>query len=138
LFINKPCRVKEQKKIDYQQIEKGQIKVFLENLNIGDNNPQRLEKTHNVLDSNSKKMFSLHFKSLILSLPDLIIPGLAILFLYVYYNYYLGGQGGLTWNDYFIAYSIQSLFLSLRKIFNLLPNTYSLRKNYQQIEDFFD
>jgi hypothetical protein len=58
--------------------------------------------------------------------------------LYVYYNFYLGGQGGLTWNDYFIACSIQNLFLSLRRIFNLLPNISSLRKNYQQIEGFFD
>jgi hypothetical protein len=96
LFTNKTCQVKEQKKIDYQQTEKDQIKIFLENLNIGDNNPQSLEKARNVLDNNSKKLFSLHFNSLILSLPNLIIPGLVVLFLYVYYNFYLGGQGGLT------------------------------------------
>lgn len=138
LFTNKPRQAKEQKKIDYRQTEKGQIKVFLENLNISDNKPQSLEKTHNMLDSNSKKMFSLHFTSLVLSLPDLIIPGLAVFFLYVFYNFYLGGQGGLAWSDYFIAFNIQSLFLAVRRMFNLLPTISSLRKNYQQIESFFD
>ena len=137
LFTSKSCQAKEQKKIDYQQNEKDQIKFFLDNLNISDNKLQSLERTHNMLDNNSKKMLSLHFTSLILSLPDLIIPGLAVLFLYTYYNFYLGGQGGLTWNDYFIAYSIQRIFLSLRKMFNLLPNISSLRKNYQKVEEFF-
>jgi len=40
-------------------------------------------------------MSFLTFANLIFSLPDLVIPGLSILFLFLHYQFYLGGKGGL-------------------------------------------
>lgn len=85
----------KKKKIVCQQGEKIQIRNFLESLNTGGDKAGDLGKLSNSLDRNSKKMTFLIFANLIFSLPDLIIPSFIILFLFLYYQFYLGGQGGL-------------------------------------------
>ena len=72
--------------MDYQQTEKKEIRVFLENLNI-DSRKESLGQLYNLLDDNSKKMSFLTFTTSIFSLLDLIIPGITILFLFLYYQF---------------------------------------------------
>lgn len=136
LFTSKTRQEQEKIEKNYQQLEENQLKLFLENLKI--NNKDSLAKLHKSLDNNSRKLFSLNFNSLVLNLPNLIVPGFTVLFLYLYYNFWLSGVGSLGWDDYFIAYSVQKLFSTGLKIVKLLPDISSWRKNYQQIESFFD
>jgi len=136
LFTRKNLFEKEQKKLDCQQNEKEQIKKFFENLITNNNQLNNLEKTHQSLNNNSKKFLSLHFSSLILSLPNLVIFGLAILFLFVYYNFF-SGKNYLTWDDYFLAYSIQSFFVQIKKILDILSNIFSFQKINLKIKEFF-
>lgn len=136
LFTRKNLYEKEQIKLDCQQNEKEQIKKFFDNLITNNNELHNLEKTHRALNNNSKNFLSLHFSSLILSLPNLVIFGLAILFLFVYYNFF-GRKNYLTWDDYFLAYSIQSFFIQIKKVFDILPSIYSFQKINLKIKEFF-
>lgn len=136
-FFNNYWQKNEQKKKDFEQAEKTQIKIFLQNLNTN-NKPGDLAKLNKSLDHNSEKFRSVNFTSLVFNLPNLIIPGLVMLFLYTYYNFFLGGKGSLNWNTYFVALSLQRIFLALRKMFNLLLTFSDMKRNQQKLEKFFE
>lgn len=138
-YFSKKLQIKnDQRKINYQQNEKIQIRNFLESLNSTDSKTRDLASLYRLLDNNSQKMFLLNFADFLFSLSDLIIPGFSILFLFLYYQIYLGGESGLGWNEYFIANNLQSIFLKLKKGFNLLPIISSFCNNYQKVRSFGD
>jgi hypothetical protein len=75
-------------------MEENQIKIFCKSLN-DDKAAVNLKMMHKSLDKKSQNLSSLYFVSLFLNLSYLIIPGLHLLFLLLYYKLFLGGQGGL-------------------------------------------
>jgi len=137
IFTSKSEQSQVKREVNYQEVEEDQIKNFFKNL---DNNiaPADLKKAHKLLDKNSRQFSSLRFVSLFLSLPYLIIPGLHLLFLLLYYKVFLGGKGGLEWDLYFVALGIRSIFLVVRRTFEFLPNISSFLKNYKRVRSFFD
>lgn len=136
IFTKKIVRLQKKKTLDYQEIEENQIEFFLKSLN-NNNQSMGLKKVHRSLDKNSQKLSSLRFVSLFLDLPYLIISGLHLLFLFLYCKVFLGGQGGLGWELYFVALAIRSIFFLVRRTFELLPTISSFLKNYKQIKSFF-
>lgn len=136
IFTSKSEQSQEKTELDYQTNEEVKIEIFLRNLN-GDNSSVSLKKLRNSLDKNSQKISSLYFISRFLDLPNLIISGLHLLFLLLYYKIYLGGQGGLGWNLYFIALNVRGIFLAVKRAFGLLPTISSFFKNYKQVKSFF-
>jgi hypothetical protein len=100
--------------------------------------PRDLKSLNKTLDRNSQQIINLEFLSAFYQLPELIISGLSILFLFLYYQVYCGGKGDLGWGIYFIANSLQIIFLRIKKGFNLLPIILSWQENYQKIESFFN
>ena len=133
-FTNSFRKNNQAKKRNYQGLEKAQIKIWLENLNTKSENSKSLFKA---LDKNSQSIISLNFLSLLYKLPELIISGISILFLFLYYQFYCGGEGGLSWGIYFIANNLQTLFSKIKKGFNLLSAISVWQENYQKINDFF-
>lgn len=121
------------KKSNYQNLEKVQVKFWLEGLPL-DNNPKSLSK---LLDQNSQQITNLNFLSTLYQLPELIISGINILFLFLYYQIYCGGKSGLGWEIYFIANHLQKIFFKIKKGFNLRSAISVWRDNYQKIESFF-
>jgi hypothetical protein len=83
------------KENNYQNLEEYQIKIWLEGLQPNNKleNSKDLNKT---LDNNSRKITKFNFLSVLYQLPELIISGLSILFLFLYYQIYCGGKGGLS------------------------------------------
>jgi len=136
VFTKKSEQFQKKKEVDYQKIEGSRIEFFLRNLNDG-NKLVYLKEVDSFLDKNSQKFSSLRFVLLFLDLPHLIISGLNLLFLFLYYKLYLDGQGGLGWNLYFVALAVQNIFLLVRRAFKLLPNISSLLKKYKRIKSFF-
>jgi hypothetical protein len=94
IFTKKVVRFQKKKELDYQKVEENQIGLFLKNLN-NDNESASLKEAHKSLDKNSQRLSSLRFVSLFLDWPYLIISGLHLLFLLLYYKVFLGGQGNL-------------------------------------------
>lgn len=124
------------KKSSYRGLEKSQIKTWLESLQF-DDKPKNSKSLPKLLDNNSQQMTNLNFLSALYQLPELIISGISILFLFLYYQFYCGGKGDLGWGVYFIANNLQSLFLKVKKGYNLLSTISSCQENYQKIEGFF-
>ena len=137
IFTKKTVRLQKKKMLDYQAIEENQIEFFLRSLK-NDNESMSFKKVHRSLDKNSQKLSSLSFVSLFLDLPYLIISGLHLLFLLLYCKVFLGGQGGLKWEIYFVALAIRSIFFLVRRTFKLLPTISSFLKNYKQVKSFFE
>jgi len=94
IFTKKSVHFQKKKKVDYQKAEENQIEFFLRNLN-GDDKLAGLKEVNSSLDKNSQNFSLLRFFSLFLDLPYLIIPGIHLLFLLLYYKLFLGGYGGL-------------------------------------------
>lgn len=137
IFTSKSAQLQKKKEVDYQEMEENQIKIFFKNLN-DDRESVNLKKIHKSLEENSQHFSSLHFVSLFLNSSYLIIPGLHLLFLFFYYKFFLGGQGGLEWDLYFVALNVRGIFFLVRRTFKLLPTISSLLKNYRRVERFFD
>jgi len=95
-FAKKFQERNNKKKIVYQQDEKLQVRKFLENLNTINNKSGDLERLYKLINHNSEKISFLNLATLFFSLPDLIIPGFSIFFLFLYYQFYSGGKGGLS------------------------------------------
>ena len=135
-FFSSSRKANLAKKNNYRELEKSQIKVWLESLQfsnkLGDS--KILPK---LLDNNSQQIINVNFLSTLYQLPELIISGISILFLFLYYQFYCGGKGGLNWGVYFIANNLQRIFFNVKKGFNLLSTVSSFRENYQKIESFF-
>ncbi|MCE8162739.1 MAG: hypothetical protein I3273_01795 [Candidatus Moeniiplasma glomeromycotorum] len=134
-FTQKTRKLNERKRWNYQEEEKIQIKTFCENLN-SPGNPVSLKKIHNSLTKNTQKTSASLILSELTKLPDLIIPGMAILFLFLYYHIWLGGTGGLDWNAYFIVYNLQRILAEVKKGFYWLSQVSEFHENYVQIENF--
>jgi len=94
LFTRKIRKSEEKKRRDYREEEEVKIRIFLENLN-SEKRPVSLSQIHTLLDKNSGKISSSLFLSTLTELPDFIIPGTAVLFLFLYYQFWLDGRGGL-------------------------------------------
>jgi hypothetical protein len=136
-FTTQEKKLREKRELDFQRSEEEQISFFFSNLN-DDSKLTNLTKVHKSLARNSQKLSFFEFLySLFIDLPDLIVPGLHVLFLLLYYKLLLGGRGGLGWNVYFIALNVRNIFLVVRKAFNLLPVISSFLKNYQRVKNFF-
>ncbi|WP_322632168.1 hypothetical protein [endosymbiont DhMRE of Dentiscutata heterogama] len=125
------------KKKNYQNLEKAQIKSWLEGLQFSEPT-QNLKKLHQTLDNNSQQITNLNFLATLYQLPELIISGISILFLFLYYQVYCEGKGGLSWGAYFMANNLQRIFSNVKKGFNLLTTISVYRENYQKIENFFN
>ncbi|KLL04594.1 MAG: hypothetical protein MRERV_17c038 [Mycoplasmataceae bacterium RV_VA103A] len=125
------------KKKNYQNLEKAQIKAWLEGLQFAGPS-QDLDKLHLTLDNNSQQITSLNFLVTLYQIPELIIFGISILFLFLYYQVYCEGKGGLSWDVYFMANNLQRIFSKVKKGFNLLTTISAYQENYQKIESFFD
>lgn len=149
-FTKKWRKLSEQRKRNYQEEEKIQIRIFCENINCQvdsektltkvppvNNQPPNLEKIYNLLDKNSSKFSTSFLLSELTELPDLIIPGMTIFFLLLYYQIWLGGSGNLDWGAYFLAYNLQRILSGGKRTFYWLSQTSKLRENYDQIEEFF-
>ena len=121
------------KKKNFQNIEKFQLKTWLEGLK-HDNKPKSLSK---LLDRNSQQITNLDFLLTLCKLPELIISGISLLFIFLYYQVYCGGRGNLSWDIYFIANSLQTIFFKTKKGFSLLPIISNCQENYQKIGSFF-
>jgi len=124
------------KKSNCQNLEKSQIKTWLEGLCF-DNKPKNSKSLSKLLDNNSQQITSFNFLSTLYQLPELIISGISILFLFLYYQIYCGGNGNLSWEVYFIANNLQNIFFKIKKGFNLLPIISSWQENCQKIGSFF-
>jgi hypothetical protein len=107
-FTRKWRKLSKQRKRNYQEEEKIQIRIFCENINYKansektltkvpsvNNQPPNLGKIYNLLDKNSSEFSTSFLLSELTELPDLIIPGIVILFLLFYYQFRLGGSGDL-------------------------------------------
>jgi hypothetical protein len=126
------------KKNNYQNWEKFQIRIWLENLMFENDNSQDAKNLSNSLDNNYQKITEINLLSTLFQLPNLIISGTMIFFLFFYYNFYCGGEGGLDWSIYFIANDLQRVIQKIEKSFNLASDISSLNKNYQKIKKFFN
>ncbi|KLL02024.1 MAG: hypothetical protein MRERC_5c041 [Mycoplasmataceae bacterium RC_NB112A] len=135
-FTQKIRKLNERKKCNYQEKEKIQIRTFCENFDANEN-PVSLKKIHDSLVENSQKLSTSFFLSELTELPELIIPGTAVLFLFLYYHIWLGGVGDLGWNAYFMAHNLQRILSKTKKIFHWSSQASSFRENYSQIESFF-
>ncbi|CAG8531950.1 5527_t:CDS:2 [Cetraspora pellucida] len=98
-----------EKKKNYQNLEKVQIKTWLEGLQFSEP-AQNLKKIHQTLDDNSQQITNLNFLV------------------------YCEGKGGLSWGAYFMANNLQTIFSKVKKGFNLLTTISAYRENYQKIE----
>jgi hypothetical protein len=58
-------------------------------------NSQDAKNLSNSLDNNYQKITEINLLSALFQLPNLIISGTMIFFLFFYYNFYCGGEGGL-------------------------------------------
>ena len=124
------------KKKNCQNIEKFQIKTWLEGLK-NDNKLKSSKSLSKLLDRNSQQITNLDFLSTFCQLPELAISGISILFLFLYYQIYRGGRGDLSWDIYFIANGLQTIFFKIKKGFGLLPVISTWQDNYQKIGSFF-
>lgn len=130
------------KKYAYQDLEKNEIKNWLEdphfanhsrNTNYHKSKERKLSK---LLDNNSQQIKQLNLFSALFQLPELIISGIGILFLFLYYQVYCGGEGDLGWDIYFIANNLQTIFFRIKRGFSLLPAISTCQENYQKIAVF--
>ncbi|MCE8164126.1 MAG: hypothetical protein I3273_04775 [Candidatus Moeniiplasma glomeromycotorum] len=123
------------KKSKYQELEKAQVKIYLESLPF-DSKPKNLKNLPKLIDNNSRKITQINFLSVLYQLPDIIIPGISILFLFLYYQFYCGGKEGLSWSAYFIANNLRTILRKAKQGFNLLSAISAGQENYQKIESF--
>ena len=79
-----------------------------------------LKSLNKTLDNNSQQIFNINFLLVLYQLPELVISGISILFLFLYYQIYCGGKGSLDWGIYFIANNLQAILLKVKKGFSLL------------------
>jgi len=78
-----------------QNLEKFQIKTWLEGLK-HDNEPKSSKSLSKLLDKNSQQITNLNFLSTLYHLPELIISGVSVFFIFLYYQIYCGGRGDLS------------------------------------------
>jgi len=123
------------KKNNYQKLEKFQIKTWLEELQLN-SKPRDLRSLNKTLDNNSQQIININFSLALSQLSELIISGISILFLFLYYQIYCERKGSLDWGIYFIANNLQIIFLKVKKGFNLLSTILAWQENYQKIESF--
>jgi hypothetical protein len=123
------------KKNNYQNLEKSQIKTWLEGLQF-ENQTGNSENLSKLLENNSSQITKLNFLSALYQLPELIISGISIFFLFLYYQVYCGGKGGLSWSIYFIANNLQTIFFRTKKGFNLLSTISTYQENHQKLNGF--
>jgi len=83
------------KKSECQNLEKSQLKAWLEELKSG-SRTKDLNSLNKALDTNSQQITNLNFLLSFYQLPELVISGVSILFLFLYYQIYCGGKGGLS------------------------------------------
>ncbi|MDR1670854.1 MAG: hypothetical protein LBR43_04000 [Spiroplasmataceae bacterium] len=126
------------KKKNYQSYEKSQIKIWLENCASKNRSLQNPNKLTNLLDNNYQKLVSANFMSVLYQLPNIMVSGTTILFLFLYYCFYCEGKGGLGWDVYFIANDLQRLVQKIEKSFNLLSTISDFKEKHQKVEDFFN
>jgi hypothetical protein len=134
--FTKSIRKSQQESWDYQQEEKKQIRNFLASLK-WDVSTSNYEKMATWLDNNSPRLFLSFFHSVIFRLPNLIIPGLAILFLFLYANFYKPGAH-IDWNLYLVAFHCQNVFWKIGRLFDLFSSENSFRRNYFLIQKELD
>ena len=135
-FSSSPRQAILSKKNNYQNLEKAQIKTWTEGLHLN-NQPRGSKNLSKLLDDHSQQITGLNFLSSLYQLPELIISGISIFFLFLYYQIYCGGEGGLSWSIYFVANNLQMLFFKIKKGFNLLSTIPVWQRNYRKIEGFF-
>lgn len=135
-FFNSSRQTNLAKEGSYRVLEKSQIKSWLESLQF-DDRPRSSKNLPKLLDNNSQQITSINFLSTLYQIPELIISGINILFLFLYYQFYCGGKGSLNWGIYFMANNLQRFFLKIKKGFNLLSTIFVWQENYQKIESFF-
>ena len=142
-FTYKLRKLNKRKRWNYKEEEKIQIRIFCENLNGGlnksllPNQLPNLGKIYSLLDKNSSKTSSSFFLSELAELPDLVVPGITILFLFFYYQIWSGGSGNLDWGAYFLAYNLQRILSRGKNFFHWLAQTAKFRENRDRIEEFF-
>jgi len=81
---------------------------------------RELKNLNKALDKNSQKIININFSLALYQLPELVISGISVLFLFLYYQIYCGGKGSLDWGIYFIANNLQAILLKVKKGFSLL------------------
>jgi hypothetical protein len=84
-LIKKTQQRNSKKKLELEKKEREEIKFFMENLDF-DSRTVSLEKINKTLNENSEKIKFSSFVSVVSQLPDLIIPGITVLFLFLYHN----------------------------------------------------
>jgi hypothetical protein len=99
------------KKIQRTQLEKQQIQIVLNNLTWMEEKQRkaRVIKFFQFLDRNLKEKRSFFLAKIFFALPTLIIPGLNVIFYFLYYRY-SAPHFGDAFIVYLLSLSIQSIF----------------------------
>ncbi|RHZ36849.1 hypothetical protein [endosymbiont GvMRE of Glomus versiforme] len=119
--------------------EKQQIQLTLTSLTWQNNQEEkqqkqaRITKTFRLLDHNLNKNRFYFLQTIIFNLPILIIPGLSVIFYFLYYRF-----AANDFSDAFLVYllslSIQSIFWKFRKIFQLTHDYHKASLNYNELK----
>lgn len=119
--------------------EEQQIQLTLTSLNEGDKQQKkaRITKTFRLMDHNLNKNRSYFLQKIIFNLPILIIPGLSVIFYFLYYRF-----TAIDFSDAFLVYllslSIQNIFWKFRKILQLIPDYHKTHFHCQEIKQLLE
>ena len=138
LFTSTLQKEKNEKKKQQSQMERQQIQSTISSLTLpdadGKQKKNRITKTFQLLDHNLSKNNSYFFQKIIFNLPIMIIPGLSVIFYFLYYRF-----KAVDFSDAFLVYllslSIQNVFWKFRAILQLVPDYYKIRLHYQELEE---
>src|SRR5205807_2047108 len=94
----------------------------------------RIKRIFLTLDHNLSKNKSYFLQKIIFNLPILIIPGLSVIFYFLYYRF-----AAVDFSDAFLVYllslNIHSIFWRFRKILQLIPDYHQTRLHYQELKE---
>jgi len=113
LFTSTLQKEKNEKKKQQSQMERQQIQSTISSLTLpdadGKQKKNKITKTFQLLDHNLSKNNSYFFQKIIFNLPIMIIPGLSVIFYFLYYRF-----KAVDFSDAFLVYllslSIQNIF----------------------------
>jgi hypothetical protein len=131
---------KKMEKLRRTQTERRQIQLTLnqltwqENNNLSENKKKQvlMVKTFQLFDNNLKKNKSYFFQKVIFDLPNLIIPGLNVIFYFLYYRHSAPNFADAA-IVYFLSLSTQNIFWKFR---NLLKQTRNYSKFHAYYKEF--
>jgi len=132
LFLIPLIEKNREKKRNHWREEEIQINLFWENKS-SNISTKKIEKWLTLLDTNSSKLFSDFFFVTLAHLPNLIISGTHLLFLFSWYG---SRSKVLDWNAYLIALNCQSIIWKINQTWSLTTSFNSFRHSLNQLKKF--